>query len=386
MPHEKKRGAWRDFFAFLRSPGRQRRLVIYSEGPEYWLHYKGIIDELLSRPGFELSYVSSSRSDPGLVHDPKRMHPFYVGFGLARMLWFMTLRAEVLATTMPDIERFHIKRSRLHPVRYVYLFHAPVSTHMMYREGAFDHYDEIFCVGPHHHSEIRAREKQLSLPEKVLFHHGYSRLDDLIARSGLFSGDTPNDPPWVLVAPSWTDNGILATVGTELVRILLDSGLRVTVRPHPRTRLVHPEQLEALRREFGERELFDLEDGTGESAALAGADVMVSDWSGVALEYAFIHGKPILFIDTPRKMENKNYEALGIEPMEAMVRLDIGEVLAMDRLADAPAAIRRLCADPGAGAERRLAARDKWIYNVGCSDKAAADHLVELTEAAKEKP
>lgn len=375
-----KASAWRGFRSYLTGPDAWKNLVFYSEGPEYWLHYRPLVTELASRPGVQLSYVSSSPDDPGLHLGLGAVRPFYIGPGFLRTLWFMFLKARVLVTTMPDLETFHIKRSRLHPVRYVYVFHAPVSTHMMYREAAFDHYDEVFCVGPHHEREIRARENQAGLPEKTLFRHGYGRLDDLLAQTAAAPAPA-NDPLWALVAPSWTDNGIMATVAAELVRVLLAAGFRVTVRAHPRTRLVHPERLEALRREFGEAERFTLEDGSRESAALDKADIMVSDWSGVALEYAFVRGRPVLFVDTPRKVVNPRYESLGIEPMEAAVRSEVGEVIALDRLRDAPEALRRLCADPETGRERRLALRDKWIFNVGASGRAGAERLIELAGA-----
>ena len=61
--------------------------------------------------------------------------------------------------TMPDLETFHIKRSKSHPVHYIYMFHSMVSTHLVYRKSAFDNYDTIFCVGEHHLDEIQNTEK-----------------------------------------------------------------------------------------------------------------------------------------------------------------------------------------------------------------------------------
>jgi len=52
-----------------------------------------------------------------------------------------------------------------------------VSSHMIYRAGAFDHFDSILCVGPHHIDEIRAWEKLNGLPAKRLHQHGYAPLD-----------------------------------------------------------------------------------------------------------------------------------------------------------------------------------------------------------------
>ncbi len=372
--------ALRNYIRFNRSPNTWRQLVFYSEGPEYWLHFRTLVEEILNRDKVDVSYVSSSPNDPGLKVDSPRFHPFEIGFGLARTLWFMTLNAKIAVLTMPDLETFHIKRSRLKNTRYIYIFHAPVSTHMMYRDGAFDHFDEIFCVGPHHEAEIRKREQQLSLPEKTLFRHGYARLDDLIEKAGVVDGCASNDPIWVMVASSWTDNGIIATVSTRLVSILLNAGFKVTVRTHPRTSLIHPERIESLQAEFGQNERFSLEDGSSESVALVGSDIMICDWSGVAIEYGFVRGMPVLFIDTPRKINNRNYENLGLEPMEAAVRSDIGEVVPLDAIGNVPEIIHRLCSNSVSEWKNRINVRNKWIYNIGSSHKIGADRLIKLAE------
>ena len=69
---------------------------------------------------------------------------------------------------------------------------------------------------------------------------------------------------------------------------------------------------------------------------------MVSDWSGAALEYAFGLERPVLFVDVARKVNNPDYEALGIEPFEVGIRERIGRVVAPDDLAAiVPAVARR---------------------------------------------
>ena len=75
------------------------------------------------------------------------------------------INSEIVVMTMPDLNQFHIRRS-LRSTHYIYIFHAMVSTHVQYREGAFDHYDAIFCVGPHHAREIQRREELEHLSTK----------------------------------------------------------------------------------------------------------------------------------------------------------------------------------------------------------------------------
>ena len=58
-------------------------------------------------------------------------------------------------------------------------FNSIVSSHTIYRKGAFDHFDSIFCAGPHHIKEIKATEQLYNLNHKNLVMYGYGLLDKL---------------------------------------------------------------------------------------------------------------------------------------------------------------------------------------------------------------
>ena len=98
----------------------------------------------------------------------KKIKTFCIGDGPARTKFFLELKAKVLIMTMPDLETYHIKRSKVFPVHYVYLFHSMNSTHMEFQKNAFDHFDSIFCVGPYQIQEIRATEQLYNLKQKKL--------------------------------------------------------------------------------------------------------------------------------------------------------------------------------------------------------------------------
>ena len=117
-----------------------------------------------------------------MVEHPN-LNTFFIGMGFVRDYFFQNLDTHVMVMTMPDLHNFQVKRSR-HNVHYVYVQHSLVSLHMIYRHGAFDHYDTICAAGPHHVKEIRAIEAKYNLPRKNVVELGYSRLDSLIEDSG----------------------------------------------------------------------------------------------------------------------------------------------------------------------------------------------------------
>jgi len=324
----------RDVMRFMQLPKSQRRLTFYSEGKNYWPHMEGLIREVLKTSDIPVCYISSGENDPGLFLE----HPNYISFkideGFVRNWLFENIDTDVMVMTMPDLHQYQVKRSK-HKVHYVYVQHSLVSLHMAYRKGAFDHYDTIFCAGPHHVKEIRAMEALYNLPRKNLVEHGYGRLDAIIEeakkRPKVHKSDTA--PKHVLIAPSWGPDGTIESgIAESIIDQLLEQGYKVTLRPHPQTIKFAKNKIDIILRKNSQHPLFSYEANVAGQDSLHESDLMISDWSGAALDYAFGLNKPVLFIDVPKKINNHDYKELDIEPFEDMVRNNIGKVIKSDDL------------------------------------------------------
>ncbi|HCP00536.1 MAG: CDP-glycerol--glycerophosphate glycerophosphotransferase [Alphaproteobacteria bacterium] len=370
-------GAWSNARRFVRECTDPRALTIFSEGAVYGSFLNPVISELADVREAPIHYLSADPDDPILAKPPSHILPYYVGGG-ALIYALTNIRSGTLVTTMPDLNTFHLKRS-VHPVHYVYLFHSMVSTHMVYREGAFDYYDSILCVGPHHRKEIRAWEAERGLPEKNLHDHGYGVLDRLMSARASYPGPrfdaTAPGGYDLLLAPSWGPDGVLETIGSELVAVLLDAGHRLTVRPHPRTRDLSSDRLEALETKFSSHPGFRMESDTTNFESLHASHLMISDWSGAALEYAFGLERPVLFVDVPRKINNPHWKGIGLDPLEAIYRESVGAILDPSSLKLAPAKVARLCAVSNGFVERIRDYRKRHVYNIGTGDYCAAETI-----------
>ncbi|MEM8975468.1 MAG: CDP-glycerol glycerophosphotransferase family protein [Pseudomonadota bacterium] len=324
-------------------------------------------------------YVTSSPDDKYLSNPPEGVTPFLIGSGAIRTAFFSMLDVDVLAMTMPDLETFHIKRSP-HGVHYVYIQHSIVSTHMVYREAAFDNFDTIFCSGPHHVEEIRRREALSKAPAKQLIEAGYCRLDAIMhaaqKHEASVSDGTQTDT--VLVAPSWGPNGLIENHGMEVVETLIETGLNVIVRPHPRTIKSHGALVQSIRDRFEGETRFTLDTDPNAVTSLLTANAMVSDWSGAALEFGFGLLRPVLFVDVPRKVNNPTYEALEIEPIEVSVRSQMGKILPLHRLSEIGNEAQSLLADASIWREDLRAAREEAIFAPGQSGKVGARALIDI--------
>ncbi len=284
---------------------------------------------------------------------------------------------------MIDLNVFQLKRS-INPVHYIYLFHAMGSTHMVDFENSYDHYDTILCVGPHQISEIRKREQLKKLSSKNLVEHGYARIEELM-EAATKNRKTPSKPYTVLLAPTWGENSILNICGDKLIGILLNAKFKVILRPHYQTCKLTPEIVDALITKYEKHELFEYVKAMGDTQSLFTSDILICDWSSTSIEYALGLEKPVLYIDVPRRVRNKNYQELGIEPMEVSIRDQVGKVLAPDNLDKAPEMIESLLSDPAQFRERIIALRNQLVFNLGKSVEVGAMEIAKIAENISNK-
>ncbi len=349
---------------FIQLPKRQRRLVFYSEGINYWPHLESLITNILAETEIPVCYISSGEGDPGSLLEHPNYRSFKIDEGFVRDWLFENIETDVMVMTMPDLHQYQVKRSK-HKVHYVYVHHSMVSLHMVYREGAFDYFDTFFCVGPHHVKEIRAIESQYNLPEKNLVEHGYSRLDSIIEESAKRPRKKkPIDAPkHVLIAPSWGEHGTIETgIGETIVDQLITKGYQVTLRPHPQTFKFAKDKIEPILQKHRNSPLFSYEGNVAGQNSLHDSDLMISDWSGAALDYAFGLNKPVLFVDIPRKINNKKYKDINLQPLEVDIRESLGGILDVSHSFDCGQALSQLEIS-----EELIKDKSKYVFNIGRS-------------------
>jgi len=352
--------------------------VFFSESGQDWHQFSGLVAELNESLQINTTYVTSDDRDPGLSHSHPHYRAILIPEGLFRTIFFQINQSDVFVLTMMDLNNLQLKRS-LHPVHYIYLFHSMGSTHMVDHENSFDHYDTLFCTGPHQVAEIRRREDLKGLPAKHLFEYGHPRLEEVMRQGREGSGSARiNELATILIAPTWGDDSIFNTCGLELIGLLLDAGYRVIMRPHYHSRRLQPGVIEGLRRRFSTHERFEYIDQMGETDSILRSDLLICDWSAMAMEYSMGLEKPVLFIDVPRRIRNPNWRELGLEPVESSIRDQVGEVLLPVDLDQAPVAIERLLAEPHRFRERVRALRERSVFCLGNSIPNGAREIARL--------
>ena len=360
----------------------ERSIVFYSESSVILYPYvEEVIRELQNRDQ-KICYLTSSKHDPIFKNKSKNIKVFYIGDSeIEKMNFFLRLKAKVLIMTMPDLGSYHIKRSKVFPVHYVYVFHTITSTHMVFQKSAFDQFDSIFCVGPYQVQELRATEQLYNLKQKNLVECGYGLFDRLVRLRSSFTQQnflSKNNKKNVLIAPSWGKQNLLESTGIKLIKILLDAGYHVTVRPHPMTIKKSPKLIKQIKEKFEKNPDFLLDTNTSSFDQLFSSYALITDWSGIGFEYAFVCERPVIYVDVPKKAYNKEYEKIGLEPFEISIRDKIGEIVSIQNIETIPERIEFLYGHVTEFKSKIEKIRNNAIFNIGESGEVMANEIIRI--------
>ena len=384
-PEDKKRekADYKKFFSVA-----NKHLVFYSEKSGFYKYFKDVIEYLLEKSNVIIHYVTNDPKDQifEIAKEQPRIRPYYISEKKLITL-MMKMDADMVVMTCPDLNNYHFKRSYVRKdIEYIYMFHYPLSTHMVLHTGALDHYDTIFCVGEFQFDEIRAQERVYHLPQKTLIAAGYGQLEQLYDSYQRMERSA-REHPKVLIAPSWQADNILDSCIDPLLEELLGKGFEVVVRPHPEYVKRYKPRMDRIVERYAGREAdglrFEL-DFSGNNS-IFDSDLLISDWSGTAYEFSFVTLKPAVFIDTKPKINNPDYVKLGIEPLEFTLRDQVGIRVKPEELAGLSKKLRDLLGKGEQYSEKIFALRNQYIAHFGESGAVGGRYILTQLKGRQQK-
>lgn len=360
-----------------------KHLVFYSESSGFYKYYRATIEYLITHSNVIIHYVTS---DPGdqifkVAKTQPRIRPYYIGEKKLITL-FMKMDADMVIMTMPDLQNFHIKRSYVRKdVEYVYVPHGLDSLNLTMRTGSVDHYDAVLCVGPNQKEEIKKTEEVYNLPPKKLVECGYMLLDDM--RAGFSEKADCSERPVILIAPSWQEANIMDSCIDELLTSLQYTGYHIVVRPHPQYVKHREAQLNDLKARYAGTPQVEIQTNFASNSTVFQADLLITDWSGIAYEYAYTTCRPVLFVNTPMKVMNPEYERIGVVPINISIRKEIGREIEPDDAGQANIVVEEMVARRGEYQERIRNLACQNVYNLGQSAQCSGKFI--LSELNKKR-
>lgn len=377
----------RDYKRFFKTV--DKHIVFYSERSGFYKYFEGAIQWLLAHSDVRIHYVTNDPNDQifALAQQQPRIFPYYIGEKKAITL-LMKMDADIVVATLEDFDNFYLKRSYVRDdITYVFMFHHATSTHLTPHVNAFDHYDVIMCAGPHQVQEIRRTEELKGLPPKELVEYGYDLMDKEIAAYSAME-HPPKGRPVVLIAPSWQEDNMLDLCIDEMLEQVIGRGYRIIVRPHPEYIKRYGARWEALQQRFASVPSDELyfESDFSSSDSIFAADVMVTDWSSISCEFSFATLKPTLFIDTPMKVGNPDWEEWGIEPTDLSLRNEIGISLKPEEIQLFGETVDGMIASPERWRAQIEDVRRHFLFNLGTSAEVAGEFLLsKILQKQQEK-
>ena len=372
---KREKADYKRFFSVL-----NKHLVFYSESSGFYKYYKGIIEYIIENTNLTIHYITSDPKDQifELEKNIPSIKAYYIGENKLITL-MMKIDADVVVMTMPDLDNYHIKRSYLRKdIEYIFVNHGVGSTNLTLRRGATDHFDTIFLVGKHQREEEEQISVYYNLPERKLVDFGYPLIDNMRANYRAIE-QQKNDKKKILIAPSWQKDNIVDTCLDELLTILKDSNYNIIVRPHPQEVRLKGEYMKQLKQKYEPLGIEIQTDFTSNNPVME-ADCLITDWSDISWEYAFTTLKPVLFINTPMKVMNAEWEKISSKPINIELRDRIGKSIETNELSDIIEKVEYLINHKEEYHEEINRLAYEYLYNLDDSSRVGGNYIINTIQ------
>ena len=381
---KREKADYKRFFSVV-----NKHLVFYSESNGFYKYYAGMIEYLLEKTNITIHYITSDPDDNifKMAEKEPRIRGYYIGEKKLITL-MMRMEADIVVMTVPDLENFHSKRSYIKKdIEYLYVQHGMGSVSLTYRKGALDHYDTILSPNRKQTEEIRAQEALYNLPAKKIVECGYFILDDMIkAYEEMDKTPLATGQKTILIAPSWQDDNIVDSCLDELLEVLGTLDYKIIVRPHPQHVRHKREKLEKLKERFAGNDRIEVQLDFSATDTVWKADLLITDWSDISMEYSFCTHKPVLFINTPMKIMNPEYDRIDVVPINIEIRDIVGCNISPKELDKIPEKIEYLFANSEMFAEKIREYEEAQVYNIGHSAEVGGRYVAtQLLERTRNK-
>ncbi len=367
-----------DYKKFIKTA--DKKIVFYSEKNGFYKYYKNIIEEIIRRTNIVIHYITSDPEDEVFGMESDQFKPYYIGEHRMIVL-MMKMETDIMVMTTPDLENFQLKRSYVQKdIEYIYVQHDVNSSNLTFHKDALDHYDTIFTSGPKNKCEIAEREEKYGLPAKNLVEWGSSVIDNMTRAYEEMvqeDGSAEKKDKTVLIAPSWQKDNILDSCIEGMLDELVKTPYHIIVRPHPQYVRHYEARIDALAARYQEQGVTFQKDFSSNKTVYT-ADILVTDWSSIAFEYAFATLKPVLFIDTPMKITNPDYQELKTVPIDIELRSKVGISVQPDAVEDKIRdSVDKLLFDEQFSRDSLQKLKEEYIYHNGESGKVGAKYIID---------
>ncbi len=277
-------------------------IVFYNEGEQYFTTFYPVLEECQKR-GLNFTYLYSDEND-SVAKQLEGNDTHYIDKGNKAFFHLNTLQAKMCIMTTPGLDVLQIKRSK-GVNHYCHLSHSTGGCR--YEVFGVDYFDSVLVPNKYDKEFIEKLEEKRNLPHKDIRIVGTPYLDFTLEQLSTINIDKPKEKT-ILLSPTWGEHGLLNEYGSELLEVLLSNEkYTVIVRPHPQSIEYEVPMLENLKNKFKDKKNLQWDNESNGLVSMSKASIMISDFSGIILDYIFLFSKPVISLPSTIDLRGKDY-------------------------------------------------------------------------------
>ncbi len=157
--------------------------------------------------------------------------------------------------------------------------------------------------------------------------------------------------------------------------ILIDKlkDYQIIIRPHPYYLKHNIDKINNLKNKYKN---IKIENDYTNINKIFDSCLLITDWSAISYEYAYTTKKPVIFINTPMKVINKDYKEVDIDIFELSSRSIIGKEVELEELKDIDKIVKEVLKNKKNYSKKIDKFFKENVYNIGSSSKIGAKYIV----------
>ena len=234
-------------------------------------------------------------------------------------LSFYFLLSKYVYSSTPDLDHNLFKKSLFGNNKYIYLQHSNISLSIGYKNTAFINFDALQVINEYQYLDAVDIKNKFNLNIKII-KSKYKFLNKLTINT------INNNKYDLLIAPTWNTNFYSTDIFFSLIDKLKYSKIYFIIRPHPMSIIKKEIDINSMKKNnipVDDSSLFNF----------TNINYLLSDWSGIFIEYMLITKKRALFFETKKKILNVNYKTnFKSTPFEIFLREKYGLVFTVNEI------------------------------------------------------
>ena len=357
---------------FINFQKTYKKIVFFSETVFYFNFYKELYIELKNE---NLKPVIITLSiDEYNFHKNNNREVYYFGSNFLLNFYLISLKCKYFILTMTDLGNNIPKSKKV--LSYIYFSHSVASFHKIYTKNAFRNYDIIFLNGPYQKKEIKKINDFYKNKSCELVDTGYFYLDYLEKKSDkkLFNKNQ------ILIAPSWNYNkhNFFNNCLNETIDILISAKFDLILRPHPEHFKRSKHIINLLEKKYENSKSLIFDDHFDNLNSMEKSNILITDNSTIAIEYALIFYRKVVYIAFEEKIHNKDYFKIADDTLEDNFKDSFGVSLNFKNIAQLPEICKSIILEDNLNYKRKI---DDFkvsnFYNLNKSVSHAKDYLIK---------